>query len=159
MDFLPESLTSIIQENPTFQHLAASSATAHLLTLRSTYLDPYIEHLRTAYLDPYIIHPLATMLASSMPNLVSVLVLVLVLVLSIKILDYGRRLVMFWVSLVLRLLWWAVVIGLAWYVYTAGWEKTGRDLGWFYGVFKGFVDSFQDGIEGAEGFVIKNSSS
>ncbi|KAG2415492.1 hypothetical protein HFD88_006683 [Aspergillus terreus] len=148
MDFLPDSLVSLIQENPTFQHLASSSATSHLLQLRATYLDPYIAHARTAYLDPYLIQPLATMLTSSMPDIVSVLILALVLILSLKILDYGRRLVMFWVSLALRLLWWAVLLSVVWYVYTAGVEKTGRDLGWVFGAMRGFVDSFQDGVEG-----------
>ncbi|KAL4893976.1 hypothetical protein BDV59DRAFT_201291 [Aspergillus ambiguus] len=144
----PYSLISLVQDNPAFQHLASASATTHLLQLRATYVDPHVAHIRTAYLDPYIIQPLATMLASSMPDLVSVLVLALVLILSLKILDYGRRLVMFWVSLALRLLWWAVLLSLIWYVYTSGIEKTGRDLGWFYGAAKGFVDSFQDGVEG-----------
>ncbi|KAA8652057.1 Apq12 family protein [Aspergillus tanneri] len=77
-----------------------------------TQLDPYVSALRTDYLEPYVIRPLATMLASSMPDLVSVLALAFVLLISLKILDYARRVIMFWVSLVLRLIWWGLVLGL-----------------------------------------------
>ncbi|PYH92191.1 hypothetical protein BO71DRAFT_400763 [Aspergillus ellipticus CBS 707.79] len=148
MDFLPEPLITLIQQHPTIQHLTETPLASHLAALHSAYLTPCIAHLRSTYLDPYLIHPLATLLASSMPNLLSVLILALVLFVSLKILDYTRRLVMFWVNLTLRLIWWAVVLAGVYYVYNAGFEKTGRDLGWVYGVVKGFVDGFADGVEG-----------
>lgn len=47
--------------------------------------------------------------------------------------------------LVVRLVFWAVVLGSAWYIYTYGWEKAGRDLGWVWGVVEGFVEDFQAG--------------
>ncbi|KKK13678.1 hypothetical protein P175DRAFT_0499086 [Aspergillus ochraceoroseus IBT 24754] len=152
MDYLPESISSIIQ-HPTIQQLASSpiaSNLAHLhatyldpsLTrLQTTYLDPSLAHLRSTYVDPYVVQPTATLLAS-MPDLVSVLVLLVVLLLSLKILDYARRMVMFWVSLVMRLLWWASIISLGLYVYQAGLEKSAQDLGWVLGVLKAFVDRF-----------------
>ncbi|KAF7589049.1 hypothetical protein BBP40_004796, partial [Aspergillus hancockii] len=145
MDFLPQSLITLLQENPTIQQLTSSSLTLQLTAARTTYLDPYISYVKTAYLDPYLIQPLATMLASSMPDLVSVLILALILIISLKVLDYARRVVMFWVTLVLRLVWWGIILGAVVYVYNAGLEKTGRDLGWFYGVTKGFVERFQNG--------------
>ncbi|KAE8348488.1 nuclear pore assembly and biogenesis-domain-containing protein [Aspergillus coremiiformis] len=145
MDFLPDSIASLIQENPAFQQLASTSIAFHVHNARVAYVEPYIFHLKATYLDPYIIQPLATMLASSMPDLVSVLVLVLILIISLKVLDYARRVVMFWVTLVLRLVWWGFALGAIWYVYNAGVEKTGQDLGWLYGVAKGFVEKFQDG--------------
>ncbi|KAB8068189.1 nuclear pore assembly and biogenesis-domain-containing protein [Aspergillus leporis] len=148
MDFIPESIINLLQENPAIQQLTSSSLTIQLTNARVTYLDPYISHLKTTYLDPYLIQPLAAMLASSMPDLVSVLILALVLIISLKVLDYARRVVMFWVTLALRLVWWGFILGAGWYVYNAGLEKTGRDLGWFYGVTKGFLERFQDGFEG-----------
>ncbi|OOG01028.1 hypothetical protein ASPCADRAFT_401940 [Aspergillus carbonarius ITEM 5010] len=148
MDFLPESLLSLIQQHPTLQTLTSTPITSHLATLHSTYFTPYISNLRTTYLDPYLVHPLATLLTSSMPDLVSVIILALVLLISLKILDYARRLVMFWVNLALRLLWWALVLAVVWYIYSVGIEKTGRDVGWVVGVAGGFVDGFRDGVEG-----------
>ncbi|PWY81974.1 hypothetical protein BO70DRAFT_396760 [Aspergillus heteromorphus CBS 117.55] len=163
MDFLPESFISLIKQHPTIQHaeslitliqqhpriqhLTETPLTSHLASLHSTYLEPYISHLRSTYLDPYVIQPLATLLASSMPDLVSVFILAIVLLISLKILDYARRLVMFWVNLFLRLLWWSFVLGVIWYVYSSGFEKSGRDLGWAYGIIKGFVDGFVGGVE------------
>ncbi|PWY81485.1 hypothetical protein BO83DRAFT_457927 [Aspergillus eucalypticola CBS 122712] len=139
MDFLPDSLLSLIQQHPTFQTLTSTPIASHLASLHTTYLTPYISHCRSAYLDPYLIHPLASLLTSSMPmpDLVSIFILALVLIISLKILDYARRLVMFWVNLALRLLWWALVLGALWYVYSVGIEKTGRDLGWLVGVAGG----------------------
>ncbi|THC90952.1 hypothetical protein EYZ11_009581 [Aspergillus tanneri] len=144
MDYLARLDT--IQTNPTIQHLS-HRITTHLMNLL-TQLDPYVSALRTDYLEPYVIRPLATMLASSMPDLVSVLALAFVLLISLKILDYARRVIMFWVSLVLRLIWWGLVLGLGWYVYTFGWERTNRDLGWVCGVAKGFVEGLQNGFQG-----------
>ncbi|OJZ88161.1 hypothetical protein ASPFODRAFT_531582 [Aspergillus luchuensis CBS 106.47] len=145
-----DSLLSLIQQHPTFQTLTSTPIASHLASLHTTYLTPYVSHCRSAYLDPYLIHPLASLLTSSMPmpDLVSIFILALVLIISLKILDYARRLVMFWVNLALRLLWWALVLGALWYVYSVGIEKTGRDLGWLVGVAGGFVDGFRDGVEG-----------
>ncbi|OJJ73888.1 hypothetical protein ASPBRDRAFT_41638 [Aspergillus brasiliensis CBS 101740] len=145
-----ESFLSLIQQHPTFQTLTSTPIASHLASLHTTYLTPYISHCRSAYLDPYLIHPLASLLTSSMPmpDLVSVFILALVLIISLKILDYARRLVMFWVNLALRLLWWALVLAALWYVYSVGIEKTGRDLGWIVGLAGGFVDGFRDGVEG-----------
>lgn len=83
-----------------------------------------------------------------MPDLVSVLILALILIISLKVLDYARRVVMFWVMLVLRLIWWGFILGAILYVYNAGFGKTVRDLVWFYGFAKGFVEKLQNGFEG-----------
>lgn len=39
---------------------------------------------------------------------------------------------------------------IAWYVYYAGWEKAGRDVGWVWGVVMGFAEDFQRGVEGGK---------
>ncbi|KAL2006166.1 hypothetical protein VTN00DRAFT_9820 [Thermoascus crustaceus] len=114
-----------------------------LQSLTSTSLSSHLFHLRTAYLDPYIIRPLSTLLASSTPDLVSVLLLALILLVSLKVLDYARRVVVFWITLALRLLFWGVVLSVAWYVYRVGWEKASADAGWLWGVAEGFVEDFQ----------------
>lgn len=78
-----------------------------------------------------------------MPDLMQLLILALVLFISLKVLDYARRVIMFWVMLVFRLVFWGSVIGLGLYVYRVGVENAGRDLGWVWGVLLGFVEDFQ----------------
>lgn len=78
-----------------------------------------------------------------MPDLVQLLILGLILFISLKVLDYARRVIMFWVMLVFRLVFWGSVLGLGLYVYRVGVENAGRDLGWLWGVVLGFVEDFQ----------------
>ncbi|KAJ5777326.1 Nuclear pore assembly and biogenesis protein APQ12 [Penicillium odoratum] len=136
MDLLPENLQSFLQ-HPTISFLRNTTqgqVTAQLANLRS------------AYVQPYIIDPLSTFLtstsAAAMPDLLSVFMLVVILFISLKILDYARRLVMFWVMLAFRLVFWGSLIGLGLYVYQVGVENAGRDLGWLWGVTMGFVEDF-----------------
>lgn len=74
----------------------------------------------------------------------------MILLLSLKILDYARRIVLFWVSLAIRVAFWGALAVIAWYVYYAGWEKAGRDVGWVWGVVMGFAEDFQRGVEGGK---------
>lgn len=102
----------------------------------------YLFDIRSTYLEPYIINPVSSLLASSTPDLVSILLLALILLISLKVLDYARRVIVFWVMLVLRLAFWGAVIGLAYYVYKVGWEDAVEGLGWAWGVAEGFVEDF-----------------
>lgn len=78
-----------------------------------------------------------------MPDLCSILLLALVLLLSLKVLDYTRRMIMFWVMLALRLVFWGSILGIGWYVYRVGLDNATRDAGWVWGVVEGFVHDFQ----------------
>lgn len=78
-----------------------------------------------------------------MPDLISIILLAIILLISLKVLDYARRVIMFWVLLAFRLVFWGTVLGLAWYVYRVGVENAGRDLGWAWGVVVGFVEDWQ----------------
>ena len=78
-----------------------------------------------------------------MPDLFSILLLAVLLLISLKILDYTRRMVMFWVTLAFRFVFWGSIIGIGWYVYSVGVENAGRDVGWLWGVIEGFVQDFQ----------------
>jgi hypothetical protein len=78
-----------------------------------------------------------------MPDLVQILILAVILFISLKVLDYARRLIMFWVVLAFRLVFWGSLLGLGLYVYRVGVENAGRDLGWVWGVVMGFVEDFQ----------------
>ncbi|GFF39728.1 hypothetical protein IFM51744_04229 [Aspergillus udagawae] len=134
--YLPDYLTPLLT-NPTLQHLRS-----HATNWSSSFSS-----IRTTYLEPYLITPLSRLLASSTPDLVSVLLLLFVLVVSLKVLDYARRVVMFWVMLVVRVVFWGMLVALGCYVYSVGLEKAGRDLGWVLGVLWGFGEEVLAGVE------------
>lgn len=77
-----------------------------------------------------------------MPDLVSILLLAVILLISLKILDYARRVIVFWVSLVLRLVFWGALVGVGFYVYQNGVGKSVQDFGWAWGVVEGFVADY-----------------
>lgn len=118
-----------------------------------------MSNLRETYLNPYIIDPLSTLLTSACPDYISVLLLVAILFISLKILDYARRVVLWWVGLAVRLLWWSAIFAAGYYVYTVGLVQTGRDVGWVLGALGGFVEGFWEGIEGGRGRSTSSSSS
>ncbi|KAJ5107419.1 Nuclear pore assembly and biogenesis protein APQ12 [Penicillium angulare] len=137
MDLLPENIQSLLQH----------PAISYIRTSTQDQLSTHLSHLRSAYVQPYIIGPLSTFLTSTstaaMPDLLSVFMLLVILFISLKILDYARRVVMFWVTLAFRLVFWGSILGLGFYVYKVGVENAGQDLGWVWGVVMGFVEDFQ----------------
>jgi hypothetical protein len=137
MDMLPENLQTLLT-NPTITYLKSHAQET---------LTTHLSGIRESYIQPYIITPLSSLLASTsttaMPDLVQLLILGLVLFISLKVLDYARRVIMFWVMLVFRLVFWGSVLGLGLYVYRVGVENAGRDIGWLWGVVLGFVEDFQ----------------
>jgi hypothetical protein len=110
--------------------------------------------LQRDYIDPYIILPLQNLLtggstessssrsvqgSSGMPDIISLLALVVIAFISFKVLDYVRRVVMWWVMLVLKLCLILAVVQVGWYVSKYGWEKTLNDAGWAWGLLEGFL--------------------
>lgn len=158
MDILPGTYPSSQQNQDiqltTTEYLLplTTHPTVHQLT--STPLATHLTTLRTTYLEPYLIQPLSTLLVATtnlssttaMPDLLSILLLAVILLVSLKILDYTRRMVMFWVSLAVRLVFWGVILGVGWYVYTVGVERAGREVGWVAGWVMGLVEDFQRGV-------------
>ncbi|OAX80169.1 hypothetical protein ACJ72_05503 [Emergomyces africanus] len=111
----------------------------------------HFESVSQKYLQPYIFSPLQTLL-NSPPDFTSFLALCVILFISLKVLDYARRVITFWVMLVFRLAFWGSVIGVAYYVYIVGWERAGREAGWLLGLLQGFVEELSaNGAEGARG--------
>lgn len=118
----------------------------------------HFQSMRDTYVEPYVLQPLSGML-SSPPDIFSILILLAVGIVSLKILDYTRRVITFWVVLVFRLAFWGAILGTAWYAYTVGWEKASRDAAWAFGLLEGFVqellaaNSGRKGSEGAGSFM------
>ncbi|KAL2221221.1 nuclear pore assembly and biogenesis-domain-containing protein [Thermoascus aurantiacus ATCC 26904] len=153
MEYLQEYILPLIPNNSNHDFSSNYRTLLASLASTSTSLSSHLLHLRTAFVDPYVVRPLSALLASSStPDLVSVLLLALILLVSLKILDYARRVIVFWVTLVLRLLFWGVVLGAGWYVYRVGWEKAARDAAWLWGVAEGFVEDFNQRRGGQGGF-------
>ncbi|KLJ05524.1 hypothetical protein EMPG_10999 [Blastomyces silverae] len=115
-----------------------------------SYYSTFATHFHSIsqeYLQPYLLTPLQSLL-NSPPDLTSLLVLCLVLFISLRVLDYARRIITFWVMLVFRLAFWGSVIGGAYYVYVVGWERAGREAGWLLGLLQGFVEElWANGVE------------
>lgn len=110
-------------------------------------VNKLLTDIQQDYLEPYLLVPLANILdtsssAFSSANILSVITLLLALYISLRILDYARRVIMFWVMLVVRLTFWATVIGVGMWVYSVGIEKAVQDAGWFWGVVQGFLEEF-----------------
>ena len=134
-----------LQRNPTIKNLTSIPLTTRVSILRSTFLDPYV------------LSPLASLLAAStqkdeeevfedttqsMPDLISLIILGLILLVSLKVVDYAHRVIVFWVSLALRVAFWGLVVVVSCYVYQLGVGECLRDFAWvrdlvvnaFYGV-------------------------
>ncbi|KUL91508.1 hypothetical protein ZTR_01591 [Talaromyces verruculosus] len=109
--------------------------------------DKFLPNIQQNYLEPYLLVPLANIIdtsssAFSSANILSLLTLLLAIYISLRILDYARRVIMFWVMLVVRLTFWAAVIGIGLWVYNVGVETAIQDAGWFWGVVQGFLEEF-----------------
>jgi uncharacterized membrane protein len=106
-----------------------------------------LSNMRSDFVEPYIIRPLASLVAFSTTDMMSFFIMVITLYLSLRILDYARRVVVFWVMLVFRLAFWASVIGLGFYVYNVGVPRAVAEAGWFFGLVQGFIEDFMDRAE------------
>jgi hypothetical protein len=111
----------------------SQQAAAYVITANSQ-----LHSLRDTYVPPYITSSVNSLL-SSPPDLFSILLLFLLFIISLKVLDYARRVITFWVVLVFRLVFWGSLFGAAWYVYSVGWERAAGEAAWVLGLLEGFV--------------------
>jgi hypothetical protein len=112
-----------------------------------------LDSIQHNYITPYILSPLQSlftaassslpprfsMSTSGMSDLVSLLALIVIAFISFRILDYIRRVVMWWVMLALKLCLLLVVMQVGWYVSQHGLEQTLNDAGWLWGLLEGFL--------------------
>ena len=95
------------------------------------------------YVFPYL-YPLYTLsnnaiqsLSSDAPDLITLGILAAVLIISLKVLDYMRRTIMYWMSMAIQLGMWVAVAGTIFYVSQRGMEQSIEDFGWAWGLFAG----------------------
>lgn len=123
-----------------------------LLPSSSTSTSSTLNAFQRHYITPYILSPLqslftatsssppprASTITSGMSDLVSLLALIVIAFISFKILDYVRRVVMWWIMLALKLCLLLAVVQVGWYVSQYGLEKILNDAGWLWGLLEGF---------------------
>ena len=69
--------------------------------------------------------------------------LAVVLFASLKILDYMRRTIIYWISLAIKLALWASVAAVGLYVYQRGVEQSFEDFGYVVGFLQGLGEEGQ----------------
>ncbi|OKL59755.1 hypothetical protein UA08_04497 [Talaromyces atroroseus] len=150
MDYIQENILPSLR---TYSTILFQKSASTLLSSSHQTPDQIATAIQTEYLEPYILQPLSTLLDlfTSSSNLVSAIILLLTLYISLRILDYARRVVMFWVTLVMRMIFWTAVLSIAVYVYNVGPEKAIADAGWIWGVAQGFVEDFVVAANTADG--------
>ena len=82
-------------------------------------------------------------LSSDSPDIVTLLLLGLILLISLRVLDYIRRTLMFWIGVVARLGFFALLAASVLYVWQRGLEQSLGDFGWLWGLLEGLGDEGQ----------------
>ncbi|KAL1996789.1 hypothetical protein VTN49DRAFT_7654 [Thermomyces lanuginosus] len=141
MDFLQENLSTFLRTQT--QSTTSSSSLRNIVSsiLHTENLTASLLDLRTNYIDPYLIHPLSSLLSSSAStaDLLPVLITLLALYISLRILDYARRVIVFWVTLFFRLVFWSAVLVFGLYAYQVGLERALTEVRWVVGVLIRFA--------------------
>lgn len=140
---LSSQLTSLMSADQALSYLRSSlssSCTKFSNRNPSTPLQQW-----QTYLETYLLSPLSSLLtaANSSTNPIDILTTTVLLLISLflffKIANYVRRLVMWWVVFLVKvvLLYALVVVG--WSVWNRGFETTVRDLAGLWGFLEGVV--------------------
>lgn len=75
--------------------------------------------------------------SSDAPDILTLGILAIALVISLKVLDYMRKAIIYWISMAIRLAMWVSVIGVGIYVWQRGVEQSFEDFGWVWGFLAG----------------------
>lgn len=81
-------------------------------------------------------------LSTDAPDILTLAILAIALIISLRILDYMRRTVLYWVRLAIRMGLWLAVGGLGFYVWRRGFDQSVEDFGFVWGFLQGL------GVEG-----------
>ena len=107
----------------------------------SSSFQSQLQEIHDQYLAPYLLDPLNNILSSRIhpKDVVSLVVVLAIFIVSLKVLDYARRIIMWWVSMAVSLIFWIALMGGGWYVYNVGIEKAMQDVGYVWGLAEGFL--------------------
>jgi hypothetical protein len=149
-------MQDLLDRDYTFGPSDAISAIAdqiiNLFLPSSTSSFSTLDAFQRDYIAPYILSPLQSLLpgtrsttsrsstnSGGMPDLLSILALIVIAFVSFRVLDYVRRVVMWWIMLALKLCLLLLFVQVGWYVSQYGWEKTLSDADWAWGILEGFL--------------------
>ena len=82
-------------------------------------------------------------LSTDSPDIISLVFLVIALTVSIKVLDYMRRAIIYWISVAVRLSIYAALLGIGVYMWQRGLDQSLEDFGWLWGLLEGFTEEGQ----------------
>ena len=162
MDFLQSAQTLLRRAQDLRDHVNTSGPSDTISTIADqivNFLLPSpsststLNTFQREYINPYILSPLQSLFTGTagnnssgsstnsggMPDLLSLIALIVIAFISFKVLDYVRRVVMWWIMLALKLCLILVAVQVGWYVSQYGWEKTLNDAGWLWGLLEGFL--------------------
>jgi hypothetical protein len=120
-----------------------------------TYLAPIYRNLLLAssYFYRYIyptLYPIYRLsnnalqsLSSDSPDVVTLLILAGLLIASLKVLDYMRKTIVYWIGLAIKMVLWVTVAAVGFYVYYRGIEQSMEDFGWVWGFLQGLGEEGQ----------------
>lgn len=122
----------------------------------NSYYQPYASYLKPIYRTLFLtqsyfyryifptLYPLYTLsnnalqsLSSDAPDLLTLGILAAILFISLKVLDYMRKTIVYWISVAIRLAMWGTVAGVGIYVWQRGAEQSVEDFGWVWGLLAG----------------------
>lgn len=76
-------------------------------------------------------------LSTDVPDILTLAILAIAFVVSLRVLDYMRRTIMYWVGLVIKMGLWLVLGGLGVYVWQRGFDRSMEDFGFVWGFLQG----------------------
>lgn len=79
-------------------------------------------------------------LSTDAPNVLTLAILAIALIVSLRVLDYMRRTIIYWVGLAIRIGLWLAVSGLGVYVWQRGFDQSVEDFGYVWGFLQGLGD-------------------
>ncbi|CAF9937072.1 MAG: hypothetical protein ALECFALPRED_007096 [Alectoria fallacina] len=79
-------------------------------------------------------------LSTDAPDILTLAILAIALIVSLRVLDYMRRTIMYWVGLAIRMALWLAVGGIGVYVWQRGFDQSMKDFGFIWGLLQGLGD-------------------
>ena len=79
-------------------------------------------------------------LSTDAPDILTLAILAIALIVSVRVLDYMRRTIMYWVGLAMKMGLWMTVGGLGLYVWQRGFDQSVEDFGYVWGFLQGLGD-------------------
>lgn len=76
-------------------------------------------------------------LSTDAPDILTLAILAVALIVSLRILDYMRRTIIYWIGLAIRMSLWLAVGGLGLYVWQRGFDQSVEDFGYVWGFLQG----------------------